>query len=122
MARTAQTNLKIKNAGVPLTAGAFHTVNLLGSLSASDAGSNVADVTGSSAAGSNVETEVVTGTQSGTDVTFDLTGLAHTFVSVEVVFRNGQALKPTTDWILTGNDLTIYSADAGEVFMIQYIY
>lgn len=122
MARTAQAALKLRNNGVALGTSGFGTFDLTGSLSAVDAGGGVATVTGSGSAGSNIATEVLAGTQAGADVTLDLTGLAHTFVAVEVVFRNGQALKPTTDWSLSGSTITIVNADVTDTYMVQYTY
>lgn len=121
MSRTAQTNLKIRNSGTPLTTGAFTTINLLGSLSAADAGAGVADVTGSGG-GASVATEVLTAVQSGADITLDLTALAHTFVAIEVVFRNGQGVTPVTGWSRTANTITVFNADPTEIFMVQYTY
>ncbi len=122
MARTAKTTLAIKNAGTTLGTG-FDTLNLISGISAVDSGGGVAGVTASGGgAGTNVATEVLTATQSGSNITLDLTGLAHTFTAVEVVFRNGQAIKPTTDWSISVSTVTVLNADASEVFMIQYTY
>lgn len=120
MARTAQTNIKLRNTGTPLGSGGFTTLDLLGNISAVDAGNGIASVTGSTSAGGNISTEVLTATQSGSDITLDLTTLAHTFVTIEVVFRNGQATTPTTSWTRSGNTITVFNADSTEVFQIQY--
>lgn len=123
MARTAQTNLKLQNSGTPLTTGGFGTLNLRNNISASDGGSGVAivDATGG-ASGTNITVETVTAVQSGANITLDLTTLAHTFVAIEVVFRNGQAATPTTDWTRSTNTITVTNANASEVFQIQYTY
>lgn len=123
MARTAQTNLKIRNNGVALTAGVFTTIDLTGSVSASDAGGGVATVNGSGGGvGANVATEIVTAVTSGANITLDLTTLTHTFVAIEVVFRNGQATTPVADWSRSGNTITVTGAYSSEVFQVQYTY
>lgn len=121
MARTAQTNIKIRNNGVPLTVGAFSILDLITGISATDAGGSVAAVS-AAGGGSNIATEVVTAVQSGGNITLDLTTLAHTFVAIEVVFRNGQGITPVTSWSRSGNTITVLNADASEVFMVQYTY
>lgn len=123
MARTAQTNLKIQNSGTPLGTGGFNTLNLLGNLSATDGGNGLLELTASGgSAGTNIATQVVTGVQSGSNVTLDLTTLSHVFVAVEVVFRNGQNITPVTSWSLTGSTVTVVNASASEVFQVQYTF
>lgn len=123
MARTAQTNLKIRNNGVALTTGAFTTIDLTGSLSATDEGGGIANVTGTGGgSGTNIATEAVSGVTSGANITLDLTTLSHVFVAIEVVFRNGQATTPVTDWSRSGNTITVFSATSGEVYQVQYTY
>jgi hypothetical protein len=75
-----------------------------------------------SGASANIATEIVSATQSGVDVTINLTSLSHTLSAIQIVFRNGQGLTPTSDYSITGNTLTIFSANAAEIFMIQYTY
>ncbi len=123
MARTAQVAISIRNNGTPLGSLGFSVIDLTGILSATDEGGGVANVTGSGgASGTNVATQTTAGTQSGTSVTLDLTTLSHSFVAVEVVWRNGQALTPIANWSLVGNTITVTNADAGDVFLIQYTY
>ena len=123
MARTGLATISIRNNGTPLGVVGFTTINLLGSLSATDAGSNVADVTGAAGgAGTNVATQTLVATQSGADITLDLTALAHVFVAVEVVWRNGQVLTPISSWSLTANTVTVVNADAGDAYLVQYTY
>ena len=121
MARTGFATIRIRNNGTPLGVVGFSTIDLTGSLSATDAGNSVATVT-SAGGGTNVATEVVTAVQSGANITLDLTALAHVFVAVEVVWRNGQALTPISSWSLTANTVTVVNADAGDVYLIQYTY
>ncbi len=123
MARTTPI-LKIKNNGTTLGTGGFQTIDLTGSLSATDEGGSIANVTGTGGPGGgvNISTETITATQSGTSVTLDLTTLAHTFIAIEVVFRNGQAITPLTSWTRSGNTITIINADASEAYMVQYTY
>ncbi len=122
MSRTAQTNLKLKNAGVPLTTGAFTTLDLQSPLVATDAGGGTASVAGGSSGGANIATEVVTAVTSGANITLDLTTLAHTFVTIEVVFRGGQNITPISSWSISGNTITVFQADSTEVFQVQYTY
>lgn len=113
MARTAQLSIKIRNNGTPLGTVGFSTIDLTGSLSGSDEGNGVVNVVGSGGgAGSNVATEAIAATQSGANITLDLTTLAHTFVAVEVVWRNGQALTPISSWSIVGSVVTVLNADA----------
>lgn len=120
--RTAKTNIKIRNNGTPLGT-VFDTLDLVSGISATDSGSGVAAVTAAGgAAGSNVATEVLTPTTSGANITLDLTALAHTFVAIEVVFRNGQATTPVSDWSRSGNTITVTGADNTEKFQVQYTY
>lgn len=121
MARTSKTNIKIQNSGVALGLG-FDTLNLLGSLSATDSGNSVAAVTGSGGSGANVASEVLTPTASGSNITLDLTGLAHTFIAVEIVFKNGQALQPTVQWSLSASTVTVLNSDVTDIFEVQYTF
>lgn len=122
MARTGETSIKILNAGVVLP-GSFNTIDLNGSLSGSDEGGGILNLTGSGGGtGTNIATELVTPVQSGSNITLDLTTLSHTFVAIEVVFRTGQATTPLADWSRTGNTITVLNADASEKFMVQYTY
>ena len=115
--------LKIKNTGTLLGGGAFTTLDFQSPLSGSDSGNGVAAVNDSGGgSGQNIATEVVAAVTSGSNITLDLTTLSHTFVAVEVVFRNGQGTTPVTDWSLTGSTVTVTGASSAEIFMIQYSY
>lgn len=122
MARTAKTNINLRNNSTPLGSSGFDTINLLGSLSASDAGGGVADLTGSGSSGSNIATERVTPVASGSNITLDLTTLLHTFVAIEVVFKNGPAAIPVNDWTRSGNTITVVNSDPTDIFLVQYTY
>lgn len=122
MARTAASGIKIRNNGVALTTGAFAIFDLVSGISASDSGGGVAGFTSSAAAGQNIATETLTATTSGANITLDLTTLSHTFVAIEVVFRNGQALTPTADWSRSSNTITVTGATSSDVYQIQYIW
>jgi uncharacterized membrane protein YeaQ/YmgE (transglycosylase-associated protein family) len=121
MARTGETNIKIRNNGVQL-GNAFNTIDLLAGIVGADVGSGVVSFTGATITGSNVATDVVAAATSGADVTLDLTTLSHAFVAVEVVFRNGQALVPTSDWTLLGSVITVTNAVATDQYMVQYTW
>lgn len=121
MARTGETNIRILNAGVALP-GSFNAIDLNGTVSGSDEGGGILNLTGTGGVGSSIATEVVTAVQSGGNITLNLTTLLHTFVAIEVVFRNGQGITPVTSWSRSGNTITVFNADASEVFMIQYTY
>lgn len=121
MARTGETNVKIYNAGVLV--GSFNSIDLNGTLSGSDESNGIVNITGSGGGpGTNIATELVTPVQSGSDITLDLTTLSHTFVAIEVVFRNGQNITPVTSWSRTGNTIMVFNADASEIFQVQYTY
>lgn len=123
MARTARTNVKIKNSGV-LLGSSFDTLDFISNISATDAGSGVAAVSATGGAvGSNITYEFLTATQVGADVTLDLTALLHTFSTVVGVSRNGPVLPTRADvWTRVGNTITYFNADASEVFAVLYTY
>ncbi len=77
---------------------------------------------GSSSAGVNLSTELLSGTQSGDNTTLDLAGLSHTFSAILLVVRNGQIITPTTDWTRVMNTITVTNASASDVYLIQYSY
>ncbi len=103
-----------------------------------DAGSNITLVRNSNgrwtisstASGStNIATEQVTAVQSGDHVTIALAQLAHVASSVLLVSRNGQVLMPNgsaglpgSSWSQAGSTITVYNADAGDIFLVQYLY
>lgn len=120
MARTAETSLRFKNNGVYI-AGSFNIVDLLSGITGVDSGGGVVGLT-ATGSGANIATEVLSATTSGSNITLDLTALAHTFIAIEVVFRNGQAITPVSSWTRSGNTITVLNADASEVFQVQYTY
>lgn len=122
MARTAQTNIKLQNNGVAIGSGGFSILNFISGISGVDSGNGIAGLTGTAASGSNVATETISAVQSGSNITLDLTTLSHAFVAIEVVFRNGQAITPTTSWSRSTNTITVFNADASEIFLVQYTY
>lgn len=73
-------------------------------------------------AGTSVAVERLTGTQSGNNVTLDLTALSHTPTGTLWVSRQGQIQTPTADWTQAGSTVTVNNADAGEVFLVAYTY
>ncbi len=83
--------------------------------------------TGASTA--NIAMQAITASQSGSDITLDLTTLPHTATGVLIVTRQGQVVVPGTNpgdgtsaWHLSGTTITVYNADASEVFLVQYTY
>lgn len=123
MARTGVVSIRIRNNGTPLGVLGFTTIDLIGSLTGMDEGNGVVGINGSGGGtGTNVDTKVIAGVQSGANVTLDLTTLPHTFVAVELVMRNGQVIQPVVYWSLIGSTVTVFNADASEVFMVQYTY
>lgn len=79
--------------------------------------------------GANIATEAVTAVQSGSNVTIDLTQLANPFLAIQFPTRNGFIVQPggdpgdgTSRWDRVGNSLTVYNADAGELYQVQYTY
>ena len=75
-----------------------------------------------SSAGESFALEPLAGSQSGTDVELDLTGLAHAYASVLGIYRNGQLLTPTTSWAKAADVITVYNADSGEPYQVAYTY
>jgi len=94
------------------------------------AGSNITIVSNSdgtktistSFTGLNVLTESLQGTQSGDNVTLNLTQLTNTFSTILFVTRQGQILTPTESWTRSGNTITITNASAGNTFLVSYLY
>lgn len=119
--------ITIKDEGITLTSN-VGSINFVGSgVSGSVIGSDVTEtITGGGGGGTNVVTEVVSGVQSGNNVTLDLTSLAHTFSTVLLVTKQGQILTPnntTYGWTILGNIITIYNALASnEDYQVQYTY
>lgn len=97
-------------------------------LSVVRAGDGVAIVTGTggSGGGANVSTEKLTPTDNGDGtVNLDLTGLAHTFLTVQWISKNGQILDPSdTDfgWSTASTHATVKSAAVTDIFMVAYTY
>lgn len=101
-----------------------------------DAGSNITltrnsngrwTITATSGGGSAIATEQVTAVNSGTDVTIDLTQLAHASTGVLFVTRSGQVLLPNgnanlpgSSWSQSGSTVTVYNADQADGYLIQY--
>lgn len=119
--RTAKTTIGIRNNGV-LVPGDFDTIDLLGTLTGANQGGGVVGITGSGGSSANIDTRVVAATQSGANITLDLTTLPHTFTGIEFVTRNGPVTTPVLDWSLSGNTITVFNADASEIFQVQYTY
>lgn len=122
MARTAISGIKIQNNGVALGSGSFSILNLISGVSAVDSGNGISGWTGTAASGSNVATESISPVTSGSNITLDLTTLSHPFITIEVVFRNGQAIIPTTDWSRSINTITATNATSADIFQVQYTY
>lgn len=78
----------------------------------------------SSVTGEDSATETLVGTQSGNNVTLDLTQLAHTFVTILFVSRQGQILNSsiTDGWSRSANTITITNAAAFDTFQVTYTY
>ncbi len=103
-----------------------------------DAGSNVTltrnsngrwTIAATSGGGSNLATEKLTPTQVGSDITLDLTALAHTSTGVLFVTRNGQVLLPNgsaalegSSWSQSSSTVTVYNADDTDKYLVQYMF
>ncbi len=74
------------------------------------------------AGSANVASELLIGTQSGSDVTLDLSGLSHPFVQIFGVYRNGQKVTPNVTWTRSGSTITVFNASASNAFLIDYTY
>lgn len=125
MARTGETTLKIRNNGVPL-AGSFNTIDLAGTISATDEGGGVVEFTGSGGGtGTNFDIQPVTPVTSGANITLDLTTLPHTFTSIKAITKNGQLLTAgdaTFGWSVTGNSATVLNASTSDQFEVEYVW
>lgn len=74
------------------------------------------------ASGTNLLTEEIAGTQSGANVTLDLTTLSQVYTALQFVTRQGQILS-ATDYSLSGDVITIFNADAAsEKYSVQVTY
>lgn len=79
--------------------------------------------------GSSIATEKLTPTANGSDITLDLTTLAHTFTNILFVTRNGEILMPSgnanlpgSSWSRVTNTVTVYNADDTDIYLVQYTY
>jgi len=77
----------------------------------------------------NIATELVTSVASGSDITINLAQLAHSYTAITFVTRNGQVIMPNgnssipgSSWSKSGDTITVYNADSGDVYLVQYIY
>lgn len=124
MARTAEVSIIIRNNGTQVGVMGYSIIDLKGTLTGADEGNGVIGITGSGGggAGTNVDTEIIAGVASGSNVTLDLTTLPHVVIAVEVVWRNGQALTPIADWSILSTTITVFNADPADVYMVQYTY
>lgn len=82
---------------------------------------------GSTSSGKNVTTQyLLTAVQAGSDITIDLTQLTNwaTFDQIICVYRNNipQTEGANYNFTKSGSTLTIFNADAGEIFNITYAY
>lgn len=79
--------------------------------------------------GASIATEKLTPTTSGSDITLDLTTLAHTSTGVLLVTRSGQVIMPNgsaalpgSSWSQSGTTITVYNADNTDIYLVQYTY
>lgn len=81
-------------------------------------------ITASASSGANTAVETLTPTQVGADITLNLTGLSHTFVSILGVTRQGIFQNPsTTDgWSRSGNTVTVKNASGSDTYQVMYTY
>lgn len=85
------------------------------------------DLVGTSGAGggSNTAIQSLTPTQSGSNITLDLTGLSHPYISIQGVYKNGQLLTagdPTFGWSKTSDTITVLNAFDTDQFQILFVY
>lgn len=101
MARTAKTNIQIKNAGVLL--GSFDTFDLISNITASDAGNGVVDLSASGSSGptswttpvetpNGTVTVFTVGSSAPTDVVADgilmYNGAGYSYASNQITFKD----------------------------------
>lgn len=124
MARTALPGVLIQNNGTQLGVSGFTIIDLVSGISATDGGNGVADITVSGGGGGlTYEIDGVTPVTSGSSITLDLTTLAHTFVAILGIYKNGQLLNPsdaTFGWTITGNSATVLNAANTDEFDVEY--
>lgn len=90
-----------------------------------DANGNVVINAQGGSAGTTVVTQYsLTAIQSASDVTIDLTQLTNwaAFSNVVAVYRNNVPQTETINFTIVGSTLTIFGADASEVFNVTYGY
>lgn len=91
-------------------------------------GTRVVVSIGGGAAGTNTTVEKLAGTQSGNDITLNLTQLSQTFSAILWVSRQGQIVTPTTSsgggstWTRSSNTITVTNAADDEDFLVAYTY
>lgn len=119
--------IAIKDEGITVVSSAA-SINFVGSgVSVSAIGRDVTvTISGGGGGGVNISVEKLVGTQSGSNVTLNLAGLAHTFTAVLFIIRQGQVVTPGNNggygWTLSGSTVTVYGADASEDFLVEYTY
>ncbi len=78
----------------------------------------------SSSTGSTTAVQTLVPTQVGSDITLDLTGLAHVFTSVLGVTRQGIFVTPSASdgWSRVGNTITVKNASDSDTYQVMYTY
>ena len=107
-----------RGGGDTVTAGVNVTIT-------TDANGNKVINASGGTSGANVTTQYqLTAVQAGSDVTIDLTQLTNwaTFVSLIAVYRNNIPQTETINFTVVGSTLTIFGADASEIFNATYAY
>lgn len=101
-----------------LTAGTNITITKL-----SDGSYRITAAGGGS--GVTPSTEKLTPTASGSNITLDLTALAHTFTTITGVYKNGQLLDaadPLYGWSRSSNTITVIAGTTDDIFYVAYNY
>lgn len=82
-------------------------------------------IAGGGAGSTNILTEKLTPTTSGSDITLNLLSLSQTFSTIQWVSKNGQLLDPNDGsfgWSRVGNTITVLNAGDSDVFLVSYTY
>lgn len=98
-------------------------INTDGTISGSVGGTiNSGGGSSASTTGSTSTSEVVIAVQSGSDVTIDLSQLAHTVTTILYLARDGQIRTPGTSWTQLGSVITVTDSTASSDYVISYTY
>lgn len=80
---------------------------------------------GSGSGGTNVALERLLPTQSGSNITLNLTQLSNVYLDILGIFKNGQLLNETDasfGWSQAGDTITVLNGFTSDIFYVDYTY